>query len=57
MVKDVGSPALKIQLDTFHANIEEKDQAAAIEGGQTAGPRACAGATGARQATTMIGRG
>lgn len=31
MVKDVGSPALKIHLDTFHMNIEEKDQAAAIK--------------------------
>lgn len=30
MVNDVGSPALKIQLDTFHMNIEEKDQGAAI---------------------------
>jgi D-psicose/D-tagatose/L-ribulose 3-epimerase len=30
MVKDVGSPALKIQLDTFHMNIEEKDSAAAV---------------------------
>lgn len=30
MVKDVGSPALKIHLDTFHMNIEEKNQAAAI---------------------------
>jgi D-psicose/D-tagatose/L-ribulose 3-epimerase len=30
MVKDVNSPALKIQLDTFHMNIEEKNQAAAI---------------------------
>ena len=30
MVDDVGSPALKVQLDTFHMNIEEKDQAAAI---------------------------
>jgi D-psicose/D-tagatose/L-ribulose 3-epimerase len=30
MVKDVGSPALKIQLDTFHMNIEEKNQAQAI---------------------------
>jgi len=30
MVKDVGSPALKIHLDTFHMNIEEKDQAKAI---------------------------
>ncbi len=30
MVKDVGSPALKIHLDTFHMNIEEKYQAAAI---------------------------
>jgi len=30
MVRDVGSPALKIQLDTFHMNIEEKDQASAI---------------------------
>jgi D-psicose/D-tagatose/L-ribulose 3-epimerase len=30
MVKEVGSPALKVQIDTFHANIEEKDTAAAI---------------------------
>jgi sugar phosphate isomerase/epimerase len=30
MVRDVGSPALMIHLDTFHMNIEEKDQAAAI---------------------------
>lgn len=30
MVKDVGSPALKVHLDTFHMNIEEKDLAKAI---------------------------
>jgi D-psicose/D-tagatose/L-ribulose 3-epimerase len=30
MVKEVDSPALKLHLDTFHMNIEEKDQAAAI---------------------------
>ena len=30
MVRDVGSPALTIHLDTFHMNIEEKNQAAAI---------------------------
>jgi len=30
MIKSVGSPALKLHLDTFHMNIEEKDQAAAI---------------------------
>jgi D-psicose/D-tagatose/L-ribulose 3-epimerase len=30
MIKDVGSPALKLHLDTFHMNIEEKNQAAAI---------------------------
>ncbi len=30
MVEDVASPALKIHLDTFHMNIEEKDQATAI---------------------------
>jgi D-psicose/D-tagatose/L-ribulose 3-epimerase len=30
MVKDVGSKALSIHLDTFHMNIEEKDPAAAI---------------------------
>ncbi len=30
LVKDVGSKALKIQLDTFHMNIEEKDQGKAI---------------------------
>ncbi len=31
MIADVGSPALKIHLDTFHMNIEEKDQAKAIK--------------------------
>ncbi len=30
LVADVNSPALKIHLDTFHMNIEEKDQAKAI---------------------------
>jgi len=30
MIKDVGSPALKLHLDTFHMNIEEKNQPAAI---------------------------
>jgi len=30
MIEAVGSPALKLHLDTFHMNIEEKDQAAAI---------------------------
>jgi D-psicose/D-tagatose/L-ribulose 3-epimerase len=30
MVKDVGSPALRLHLDTFHMNIEEKNQAKAI---------------------------
>jgi len=30
MIKDVGSPALKLHLDTFHMNIEQKNQAAAI---------------------------
>ncbi len=30
MVKDVGSPALKVHLDTFHMNIEEKCQGEAI---------------------------
>ena len=30
MVRAVGSPALKVHLDTFHMNIEEKNQAAAI---------------------------
>lgn len=30
MLEDVGSPALKLHLDTFHMNIEEKNQAAAI---------------------------
>jgi len=30
MIHDVGSPALKLHLDTFHMNIEEKNQAAAI---------------------------
>lgn len=30
MVKEVNHPAMKLQLDTFHMNIEEKDQAATI---------------------------
>jgi len=30
MIHDVGSPALKLHLDTFHMNIEQKDQGAAI---------------------------
>jgi D-psicose/D-tagatose/L-ribulose 3-epimerase len=30
MIKEVNSPALKIHLDTFHMNIEEKDQGKAI---------------------------
>ena len=30
MIHDVGSPALKLHLDSFHMNIEEKDPAAAI---------------------------
>ena len=30
MIRAVGSPALKLHLDTFHMNIEEKSQAAAI---------------------------
>ena len=30
MIRDVDSPALKLHLDTFHMNIEEKDPAAAI---------------------------
>src|SRR5580698_7282805 len=31
MIKEVNSPALKLHLDTFHMNIEEKHQALAIE--------------------------
>ena len=31
LVKDVGSPALKVHLDTFHMNIEEKCQSEAIQ--------------------------
>lgn len=30
LIEDVGSPALKLHLDTFHANIEEKHQGRAI---------------------------
>jgi D-psicose/D-tagatose/L-ribulose 3-epimerase len=30
LCEEVGNPALTVQLDTFHANIEEKDIAAAI---------------------------
>jgi D-psicose/D-tagatose/L-ribulose 3-epimerase len=36
LIADVDSPALKLHLDTFHMNIEEKDPAAAI---RAAGPR------------------
>jgi len=32
MLRDVASPALKLHLDTFHMNIEEKNQAAARDG-------------------------
>jgi D-psicose/D-tagatose/L-ribulose 3-epimerase len=35
LCREVGSPALKVHVDTFHANIEEKDTAAAI---RAAGP-------------------
>ena len=35
MIAEVGEPALKLHLDTFHMNIEEKDPAAAI---RRAGP-------------------
>ncbi len=31
MIEEVGSPALKLHLDTFHMNIEEKNQAKAIK--------------------------
>jgi D-psicose/D-tagatose/L-ribulose 3-epimerase len=38
MLKAVGSPALRLHLDTFHMNIEEKNQAAAIrKAGKTLG--------------------
>ena len=30
LIKDIGSKAVKLHLDTFHMNIEEKNQAAAI---------------------------
>ena len=39
MVKAVGSPALKLHLDTFHMNIEEKNQARGdSQSRQAAGP-------------------
>lgn len=31
MIKEVGSPALKLHLDTFHMNIEEKNQSKALK--------------------------
>jgi D-psicose/D-tagatose/L-ribulose 3-epimerase len=38
MIRDVGNPALRLHLDTFHMNIEEKDSAAAIrKAGKTLG--------------------
>lgn len=38
MIEDVGNPALKLHLDTFHMNIEEKNQARAIQkAGKTLG--------------------
>jgi len=43
MIRAVGSPALKLHLDTFHMNIEEKNQAGAIRkaGRQLAHFHAC----------------
>ena len=43
LIADVGSPALKVHLDTFHMNIEEKDSVAAIRkaGKQLAHFHAC----------------
>ena len=43
MIHDVGSPALKLHLDTFHMNIEEKDPAASIlkSGGRLGHFHAC----------------
>ncbi|MEO7413292.1 MAG: sugar phosphate isomerase/epimerase [Opitutaceae bacterium] len=43
MIDDVGSPALRLHLDTFHMNIEEKDLGAAIikAGAQLAHFHAC----------------
>jgi D-psicose/D-tagatose/L-ribulose 3-epimerase len=43
MIADVGSPALKLHLDTFHMNIEEKNQAKSIKkaGKQLAHVHAC----------------
>jgi D-psicose/D-tagatose/L-ribulose 3-epimerase len=43
LLKAVGNPALRLHLDTFHMNIEEKDQAAAIRkaGGQLGHFHAC----------------
>ncbi len=35
LIQEVGLPSVKVQVDTFHANIEEKDTAAAI---RAAGP-------------------
>ena len=36
LIEAVGSPALQLHLDTFHMNIEEKSQAAAISQGRQA---------------------
>src|SRR5207237_545298 len=43
MIADVASPALKLHLDTFHMNIEEKNQAKSIKkaGKQLAHVHAC----------------
>ena len=43
MIADVGSPALKLHLDTFHMNIEEKNQAKSLKkaGAQLAHVHAC----------------
>jgi hypothetical protein len=55
MIADVGSPALKLLLDTFHMNIEEKDPAAASArpagGWRLSTPAA---ATGARRAAIIL---
>ena len=57
LVKDVGSPALKLHLDTFHMNIEEKNQAAAIrKAGKLLGHfHACGSDRGTPGKTTSTG--
>ena len=54
MIKDVGSPALKLHLDTFHMNIEEKTRRRQSKKWQSPGAFPHAEAIGAPLAVTIL---